>query len=104
MTVIKSNQIRQSARGEGCTINIYSVCNYDPETTVYAHVKSPMSGYKSSDLAGGIYCCSSCHDALDRRVINESFESERDAYTLRAVQKTLHKLFEKGIVTVKGVE
>lgn len=102
MAVIKSKKLRDSARGEDCSINIQGVCNYQPETSIMAHVPSPISGYKSSDLGGAIICCSSCHDVIDRRVINDEFELERDWYILRAVQVTLNKLYEMGVISVKG--
>ena len=102
MTVVKSKQLRKAARDQECSIAILGVCNYQPETSVMAHVSSPIGGYKSSDLGGTLIACSSCHDVLDRRVINEEFERERDWYILRGVQITLDKLHDLGIISVKG--
>ena len=102
MPVIKSKQLRDSARGQECSVSISNVCNFNPETVVMAHIPSPIQGYKSSDLGGTVYCCSDCHDVIDRRIINNDFESERDWYLLRAVQITLDQLYRKGIVQVKG--
>jgi hypothetical protein len=102
MTVIKSNAIRKSARDQDCTVMIAGVCNYQPEKSVFAHIPSPIQGYKSSDLGGGVIACSACHDAIDRRVINDDFEDERFWYLLRAVQRTLDVLHKNGVVKVKG--
>ncbi len=67
-----------------------------------AHIPSPIAGYKSSDLGGTVISCSACHDVIDRRVINDEFEAERDTYLLRAVQLTLDVLHNTEIIKVKG--
>lgn len=62
--------IRDSARGEACTVRLIGVCNSDPETTVWSHYPGHAGdrgmGTKSMDLAG-CYSCSACHDAVDGR-------------------------------------
>ena len=62
--------IRDSARGEECTVRLIGVCNHDPETTVWSHYPRNDAGKgmgtKSLDLAG-CYCCSACHDVVDGR-------------------------------------
>ncbi|MGB9149942.1 MAG: nuclease domain-containing protein, partial [Burkholderiales bacterium] len=35
----KGKKLRQSARNQDCTLRFFTVCNYDPETTVLAHGK-----------------------------------------------------------------
>ena len=35
---VVSKKIRNSARGQDCTLRIPGVCNFNPETTVLAHV------------------------------------------------------------------
>ena len=102
MPVVKSKPIRDAAKDQKCSIAILGVCNYDSSTSVMAHINSPIKGYKSSDLGGCLISCSACHDAIDRRVINEEFEKERDWYILRGVQITLDRLYDLGIVSVKG--
>ena len=53
---------------QDCTLRL-DVCNYDPETTVFCHIKSPDNGMglKQSKDFWGVFACSNCHDVLDRR-------------------------------------
>ena len=60
--------ITQSARGQICTVRLPGVCNFNMETTVFAH----LSGIRLGHGVGvktmfGAYCCSDCHDAIDGR-------------------------------------
>ena len=102
-TNITSKHIRDSAQGEICTLQIAGVCNGNPKTTVLAHLPHNTHGWgiKATDLCA-VYACSSCHDVLDRRVKHARFELDRDFYCLRAWVNTLSKLYEKGIITIKG--
>lgn len=63
--------IRDSAKGEDCTVRLVGVCNSNPETTVWSHYPGHAGGrgmgVKSLCLAG-CYACSACHDAVDLRV------------------------------------
>ena len=59
--------LRQQARGRECQVRIPGRCNFDPETSVLAHLNGAGMGMKHHDLHGAI-CCSSCHDSLDGRV------------------------------------
>ena len=99
---IVSKKIRNSARGEDCTFQVVGVCNYNPETTVLCHLPSMSKGIgtKSDDICSA-YGCSSCHDAIDRRVINEEFEDHREWYMRRAMVRTWRRLIDMGIVVIK---
>jgi len=96
-----SDAIRKSAQGETCTLCL-GCCNHDPATTIFAHLR--FFGWagiaqKPDDLLG-VYACSACHDALDRRSGAEwGFED-----VLRALGKTLLRLKAKGLITVKGAK
>lgn len=100
MTVVASKKLRDAARGQDCTLNVLDVCNYDPETTVHAHFPSENAGYKPTDISGG-HGCSACHDWLDRRNIGDD-ESDREFYMRRSQERTITRLIEMGIITVKG--
>ncbi len=95
-------KIRQSARGEECTVRIPYICNWNPETTVYAHINDGTqgAGKKASDLSG-VYACSACHDEIDRRTRRISVDA-LDGFILRAMQKTQRKLVEKGLLAIGG--
>jgi len=106
---IRSKAIRESARGETCTLQIVGICNGDPATTVLAHLPSDGHGMaQKSDDTMAVYACSSCHDLLDGRFENKCFSTQiceynkhADWYKLRALQRTLRRLVEKGVMEVK---
>mgnify|MGYP001568733538 CR=1 FL=1 len=64
----KMTPIRKSAKDEDCTLRITGFCNYDPETTVWAHSNKIEDGkgmgIKARDEEG-CYACSACHAWLD---------------------------------------
>lgn len=60
------SRLRKSARGQQCMVRIPGICNFNQETTVLAHLGGAGMGIKSHDLHGA-FCCSACHDEIDRR-------------------------------------
>jgi len=66
----KVQSIRDSARGEECTVRIVGACNSRPDTVVWSHVPSLVGdrgmGLKALDLCGA-YACAACHDVVDGR-------------------------------------
>lgn len=67
---------RKWARGRECQVRIPGVCNFDPETSVLAHLRIAGItgiGQKAPDYLGAI-CCSSCHDVIDGRVNCEGWD------------------------------
>ena len=95
---LSNKQVRASARGMDCTVNIPSVCNYEPETTVYAHATvlppTGIIGGKHTDVLGGYYSCSSCHDAMDGRSFRVINKEDKLFYEYRAVIRTWRKLIQ----------
>lgn len=82
--------MRQSAKGEACTLRLTGVCNHDPSTVSLCHLR--FFGWagvsqKPDDLLA-VFACHACHDALDRRNATTSglwgFED-----VLRALGETL---------------
>ena len=99
---MKSKKIRDSARGEECTMQVFGVCNHNTDTTVYAHLnyEGGAMGAKSPDYSG-CYACSDCHDFLDGRNYYEHPEKkEIEWYKGRALQRTVKRLLEKGVYKV----
>lgn len=94
------SKLRESARGEHCTIEVAGVCNYNPETVVLCHIRMPGTGIarKPHDIHG-VYGCSNCHDALDRRVTEPEMEHHRWFYIARALMRTHERMIEKGVFT-----
>lgn len=78
--------LRESARGETCRLRL-PCCNHDPATTVLAHLRFfNWAGIAEKPInVLGVFACSACHDALDRRVNSQvGFED-----ILRALGETL---------------
>ncbi len=95
----RSNKITQSAKGEQCTLRIPDVCNFDTETTVFAHANGAGMGTKAHD-AHGCYACSSCHDWLDNKTHTYVPRQEKQAEFGRAMMETQSILFEKGLIRI----
>lgn len=61
--------LRTLARGKPCMVRLTGICNFDPETTVLAHIRRggvAGMGQKPSDFCA-VFACSACHDAIDGR-------------------------------------
>lgn len=102
----RSKKVRDSARGEDCTLQIHPWCNSNPETVVFAHLPSSGHGMglKSPDY-WGVYACSGCHDVLDQRnpqAIRELGWEEVQACMMRGLYRTQERLVAKGLMTIKG--
>lgn len=103
---MKSQKMRDSARNQPCTLNLVGVCNYDPATTVLAHLPDESNGMgKKADDVSSCYTCSACHDAVDNRSKwPESEEEYREWYYRRAQTRTLRIMIEIGIITITGMK
>lgn len=100
-----STPLRDSARGEACTLNIASVCNYDPATVVLCHlpfVAGTGGGQKAPDYCAA-YGCSACHDAMDSRSMVLS-KVDKVFYGARGLIRTQRRMIDKGLITVKGIQ
>lgn len=96
---IVSKKLRNSARGESCSLRLPGVCNHNPETTVLAHVPCGQRGIglKGPDLVA-VFACSACHDALDGRSRHEV-----DGWdVIRALAETQVRWVQMGLVEVAG--
>ena len=93
---IRSKAIRQAANGEACT-----VCGVNDGTTVFCHLNNSWAGkglsQKADDLAG-FFGCRDCHDVYDNRLIGPRHP---DHLILRAMYRTIRRLWELGIIEIK---
>lgn len=98
---IVSQKLRDSARGQDCTLRIPDVCNFNPDTTVLAHLPCGHRGVgmKSPDNMA-IHACSDCHDAMDGRSPAGKI-IDRDL--LRALAETQLRWIESGLISIKGM-
>jgi len=96
------SKIRKSAKGEDCQVRIPGVCNFNPETVVFAHLGGGGMGTKQSDLFG-CYACYNCHEWLDggyARTPNMTRDKVKLIH-LEAIQRTQQILLDKGLITIK---
>lgn len=93
------SKITESARGEDCQVRIPGVCNRDPETVVFAHLNGGGMGMKHPDTEGA-YCCSACHDVIDRRGQAARVHPAWDLkiWFFEGCVRTRAKLIEKGLL------
>lgn len=95
---IVSTKLRNSARGQKCTLAIPGICNCDPDTTVLAHLPSETkgAGNKSHDFFA-VFSCSECHYHLDNHRL-----SDLDSlyFSLRALMRTWEIWISDGQIVV----
>ncbi|MCU7217555.1 DUF1364 domain-containing protein [Pseudomonas sp. VE 196-7] len=98
---VSSRKLRASANGQECTVRIPDICNYNPETTVLAHLpcgqKGMGMGMKGFDTVA-VYACSACHDVIDGRAAGDIDWQDMP----RAIAETHEGLIRAGVLTVKG--
>ena len=97
--MISSKKIKDSARMEDCQVRLPGICNFNNETTVFAHIgNSGGMASKVSDIHGS-YCCSACHDEIDRRTRLMDAE-QAELFGWHGVQRTQDILINKGLIKV----
>ena len=97
-TRVRLKKIRDSARGQSCTMNSPE-CNYDEATVVLAHYNTPGEsgmGMKNCDSSAA-YLCFGCHEWTEKA---ESRHSQQDYlfYWFRACRKTWRLLITEGVL------
>ena len=99
--VIRSQAIRESARGQECTMQT-PVCTHDRATVVWAHSNMQLHGKgvgRKADDIFGCYACSACHDWYDSSFASRD-EKERVFYA--AFSRSLRILIDSGVVSVEA--
>jgi hypothetical protein len=95
------SRITKSARGQNCTIRLPGICNFNPETTVFAHISGVRfhkgMGNKVLDALGA-FSCSSCHDAIDGRIKTSHTREELKLAQYEGVFETQIYLIENGLI------
>lgn len=93
------SKLTEAARGMDCQVRIPGVCNFNAETTVLAHYRLAGTcgiGIKPPDLLGA-WCCSSCHDAIDGRVMRKDVDCAWDRLAhAEGCLRTLNELIRRG--------
>jgi hypothetical protein len=92
------SKLRKSARGRDCTVRIPGVCNGNPETVVLAHLNGGGMGTKRHDIHGA-YCCSACHDEIDRRTMRWD-DVTAEICHMQGVIRTQEIMLREGLIKV----
>jgi len=103
---IRSDPMKNAAAAEDCTLQIAGVCKNRVETTVLCHLPDESSGrgLKSDDISS-CFGCFDCHALIDgaSHLWPEGEYVYREWYLRRAQTRTLRRLIEMGIISIKGV-
>jgi hypothetical protein len=95
------SKITRSAKGEECQVRIPGICNYNQETTIFAHLNGYGMGGKHADLFGA-YCCSTCHGVIDGHIRCFRFDpGQIRAFHIDGILRTQEMLVRKGLVVLK---
>ena len=93
-----SKKLRNSARGESCTLRLGN-CSSD-ETVVLCHVGRRRGiGVKCGDHFA-VYACSNCHDIIDNRAKHCFTWDELNSEKLRALEETQERMINKRLINV----
>ena len=87
---MRHRNLRQFAKGKPCMVRLVGICNFDPQTTILAHIRRAGvagMGQKPPDTCA-VWACSACHDEIDRRTRNRRL-SEIDGDLLDALVRQL---------------
>lgn len=98
----RDQRIRDSARGETCTMRLHC-CNRSPDTTVWAHSNKMQDGKGKglkADDDKGAYMCSACHDEYDGRTHITGLDEEELSFIFDiAMEESRRRLRIKGLIT-----
>lgn len=95
--------IRDSARGEDCLMELPGVCLHDPAATIWSHARWPEAGKggatKALDMCGCMACtaCDQCYDGQRKPPAGWTREDVDRAW-LMAHLKSLVRLAEKSLI------
>lgn len=101
-----ANKIRESARGEDCTVRLTGVCSFDPAKTIWSHARWGAQlgdggrgmATKALDLCGA-YACTDCDAVFDgQRRAPHLTREQIDLDWCKGHFRSLGRLHEKGLV------
>ncbi|MGL4755609.1 nuclease domain-containing protein [Aeromonas veronii] len=100
---IRSQVLRDGARGQVCKLQLPGVCIGGTGTTVLAHLPSAPHGMalKGDDLVA-VEACSACHDAIDGRFPYDWQPGEQEEVIYCALTHQLHSWVVRGLICVAG--
>jgi len=98
---LRSKKIRDSAKGEDCTLRLSPNCTDEWGAVVLCHVgKLSGTSAKCHDTFA-VYGCNYCHDIIDSRVKTDIAKGQIAREKLRALEETQSKFIQKNLIQVK---
>ena len=94
------SKLRRSAKYQECTVRLPLICNWNPETTVLAHVGKSHMGGKCNDLFA-CFSCSDCHDVIDGRRKAHLRKEQIDIYKYQAMMRTQEIWLREGLIKIE---
>ncbi len=93
------SRLTELARGKECMVRMPSICNFNPETTILAHIRMAglTGGAQKAPDQLGAWCCSSCHDEADRRT-RKLGKSVAELCFYEGIFRTQYELIKKGLI------
>ena len=89
------NKFRKLAKGRDCQVRVPGVCNFNPETTILAHLGGSGIGQKRDDRHAS-WSCSDCHDAIDLRTHCEWSQDKLELWHHHGMVRTQEILIAEG--------
>jgi len=96
----KSKKLRNSAKGQDCNVRIPGWCSFNPETTILAHVGIGSGMGQKSDDIEATFCCSVCHDIIDRRMTTNFNSDEIKLMAKEGAERTRKHWLQVGLIKV----
>lgn len=98
---MKQTKITKSAKGEDCSVRLPTICSFDNDKTILAHLGTSFSAPNRANDFHACYCCSDCHDIIDGRRKSDFTDHDILIATSDAMIETQKKLIDKGLVIIK---
>lgn len=93
---VESNKLRNSARGQDCTLRLVGVCNFNRETTVLAHIGFDSGWAIKCNDSMAVFACSDCHAEIDSKGRKEYADDK-----LRALEETQQIWLDQGLMVIR---
>lgn len=91
--------LREKARGRDCQIRLIGICNFDPATSVLAHLNGAGMGMKHDDVHASI-SCAKCHAAVDGASTKELSADDLELALHQGIRRTQSIWIEAGFLVV----
>lgn len=98
---LKSKKIRDSAKGEDCTLRLSPNCTDEWGAVVLCHIGRVSGISAKCHDTFAVFGCNFCHDIIDGKVKSELSDGDKALEKLRALEETQSILIQKNLIQVK---